>query len=139
VTPARNSRRRRKPCVLVAESLDPVRARLSVMLIGAGFDVLLASRGGRALELGATRKCDAALVGLELPDMNGLQVCHQLRAQPGLDRLPVVFTSRRPDGIMIRLIDQMAHARLLREPAAHELVLAALRVTMGEAAVGGIG
>lgn len=133
--PARtSSRRARKPCILVAEHLDTARARLSVLLIGAGYEVLLAAKGERALHLGTTRRCDAALVELDLPDMNGLQVCHGLRAQPGLGRLPVVFTSRRPNGIMIRLVDQVAHSRLLREPLAQDLVLAALQATIGEAA-----
>ena len=122
-----------RPCILIVDDHEPVRARLSVLLIGAGYEVLLASEGARALQLATANRCDLVLLEVDLPDMCGLQLCHRLRAHPGLALMPVVFMSRRPDGNMIRLMDQTAHARFLPKPMPGNILLPALQAALHEA------
>jgi DNA-binding response OmpR family regulator len=127
-----------RPCILIVDDHGPVRARLSVQLIGAGYEVLLASHGARALQLAADRRCDLVLTEVNLPDMCGLQFCHRLRENPGLGLLPVVFMSRRPDGNLIRLMGQTARARYLPKPMHRDILLAALRAALREGSFPGV-
>ena len=67
-------------------------ARLAEMLCeylgGAGFRVVLASFGVTAMERLAESPYDAVILDLMLPDMDGLDVCRQLRAKsPGDPRI----------------------------------------------------
>jgi two-component system, OmpR family, phosphate regulon response regulator OmpR len=71
-------------------------ARLAEMLqeyLGqAGFRVVVAPRGGEALDRLATDRFDAIVLDLMLPDMDGLDVCRHVR---GRSELPVLMLTAR--------------------------------------------
>ena len=75
-------------------------ARLAEMLqqyLGqAGFSVTVAPLGSAALELLARPDFDAVLLDLMLPDMDGLDLCRQLRAK---NDIPVLMLTARGDAI----------------------------------------
>ncbi len=56
-----------------------------------GYDVLLAESGEQGLELLRSEEVDLVILDVRMPGMNGLEVCRQIRADPGNARLPVVF------------------------------------------------
>ncbi len=58
-------------------------------------------RGGRALELAAQQQPDCILLDLNLPDLDGFEVCQRLVDAPITAEIPVIIISglERPDVI----------------------------------------
>jgi DNA-binding response OmpR family regulator len=82
--------------VLVVED-DPRLAEMLCEYLGqAGFRVTLAPAGGAALRQLADSGYDAVVLDLMLPDMDGLDVCRQLRARADT---PVLMLTARGDAI----------------------------------------
>ncbi|MEP7285967.1 MAG: response regulator [Chloroflexota bacterium] len=76
--------------VLVAED-DPQMARLlKIMLESSDYQVIIAEQGEQALELAVTKKPDIILLDNYLPDMDGLDVCMQLRE---FSTVPIIMVS----------------------------------------------
>lgn len=61
------------------------------VLRSAGFEVLEAATGGAALNLAP--KADLVVLDVNLPDMDGFEVCRRLRAAPETAQLPVLHLS----------------------------------------------
>ena len=82
--------------ILLVED-DPRLAEMLQQYLGqAGFDVTVAPLGSAALELLARPDFDAVLLDLMLPDMDGLDLCRQLRAK---NDIPVLMLTARGDAI----------------------------------------
>jgi DNA-binding NarL/FixJ family response regulator len=77
--------------VLVVDGDDAFRGRVVRVLRRAGLTAVEARSGEEALELSATRP-GAVVLEVELPDVDGLEVCHELRQRHGED-LPVIMVS----------------------------------------------
>ncbi len=56
-----------------------------------GFDVVQAADGATALELAGDRQPDVVLLDVQMPGMDGFEVCRELKKQPDLMLVPVVF------------------------------------------------
>lgn len=79
--------------ILVVEDSDALASYLVPLLGGAGYTVRRAATGAAALALAAARRPDLVLLDLGLPDLDGLDVCRELRALD--ERLPVVMLTAR--------------------------------------------
>ena len=77
--------------VLVADGDDVFRGRVVCVLRRAGLTAVEARGGEEALALSTTRP-GAVVLEVELPDVDGLEVCHELRERHGED-LPVIMVS----------------------------------------------
>lgn len=60
-----------------------------------GYDVRMAADGPTALRLAREQLPDLIVLDLMLPEMSGLEVCSALRADEGLQAVPVVFLTAR--------------------------------------------
>jgi CheY-like chemotaxis protein len=54
-------------------------------------EVVRAYSGSEALELATSHKPSAILLDVDLPDVNGWEVCRKMRADPQLADVPIVF------------------------------------------------
>lgn len=63
------------------------------VLEGAGFAVVLATTGLAGLELVRQHRPDLILLDVNLPDLSGVEVCRQIKADPALAHLFVVMAS----------------------------------------------
>lgn len=79
------------PQVLVIEDDDDTRELLEDALSGAGFSVSVAVSGPDGLAWLRQRVPDIVLLDQLLPGMSGLEVCREIRRQPGLSAVPVVM------------------------------------------------
>jgi len=62
------------------------------------FRTRIATRGGKGLELAQLSPApDLVLLDLELPDMNGYQVCSALKRDTRTAEIPVIFLSSHTD------------------------------------------
>src|ERR1700730_15455296 len=59
---------------------------------GEGFDVLEAATGTEALRL-AGDKPDMVILDVNLPDINGFEVCRRIKAHPATTSIPVLHLS----------------------------------------------
>jgi two-component system cell cycle response regulator len=66
---------------------------LAQVLQGAGYRVRLVTTGTRALAIARQAPPDLVLLDLRLPDMDGMEVCAELKRSPQTAAVPVIFIS----------------------------------------------
>jgi two-component system sensor histidine kinase/response regulator len=89
---------------------DPVGARILVVddqpenlhlitdfLIGNDYKLVLASSGSDALSSLETSLPDLILLDVDMPDINGFEVCRRIKADPATSSIPVVFMTGMRD------------------------------------------
>ncbi|MDQ3870456.1 MAG: response regulator [Chloroflexota bacterium] len=84
-----------RPCVLVVEDDDSIRALLEAALSGEGYEVVAARDGRAALELASRRRPGLILLDLRLPGMDGTEFVHAYRQLPGR-HAPTIVLSASP-------------------------------------------
>lgn len=85
----------RKPRILVIEDQPDVRNLLKLALTRAGCDVATAATGMEGLQLAETGKFDLITLDVDLPDVNGFEICSRLRNHAELRDTPVVLVTGR--------------------------------------------
>ena len=70
---------------------------LDDLLRQQGYRVRLFPRGALALKAAAANPPDLILLDIMMPDMDGFEVCRQLKANPALNDIPVIFISALAD------------------------------------------
>lgn len=60
-----------------------------------GFEVLIATSGESGLHVAREHALDLVVLDLTMPDLDGLDVCRQLRADPRRSALPIIVLSAR--------------------------------------------
>ena len=95
--------------VLLEEAAEALR--------GAGFKVVEATDGQEALQEALSRRVDLIVMDASMPEVNGLEACHCLKAMPKTQKIPVVLTvgKRDPEA---RMLGERTHGsvRILRKP-----------------------
>ena len=83
--------------ILVVEDDFDISNMLRIYFTGQGYDVQVAPRGGDALML--TRKQLPQLIVLDimLPDMNGFDVCRELRTTTRTSHIPIIFLTQKDE------------------------------------------
>jgi signal transduction histidine kinase len=79
--------------VLNVDDSDAARYVKTRILRRAGFEVLEAANGAQALAHLAESKPALVLLDVQLPDINGREICARIKADPGLARIVVLQTS----------------------------------------------
>lgn len=83
--------------ILVVEDDYDISNMLRIYFSGQGYDVQVAPRGNEALSL--TRKQLPQLIVLDimLPDMNGYDVCRELRSTTRTSHIPIIFLTQKDE------------------------------------------
>ncbi|MBI3156547.1 MAG: EAL domain-containing protein [Burkholderiales bacterium] len=85
------------PCrVLVVDDDPTVRVLMRTTLVRAGFEVVLAGGGNEALARFDEGGIGMLTLDVDMPDLDGLQVCRAVRARAG-DRLPILMVTGMDD------------------------------------------
>ena len=80
-----------KPQILIVDDLVLNSRILSEILKNEGFDISIASGGEDALQFLNTHPCDLVLMDIQMPDMDGLEVCRIMKNQAHTQSVPVIF------------------------------------------------
>lgn len=81
--------------VLVVDDDPTILRLLQVNLEMEGYEVVTASDGSQALQRIRELQPDLVLLDVMMPELDGWQVCEQVRREPDLQHIPVVFLSAR--------------------------------------------
>ena len=81
--------------VLVVEDNPIIQTVIKQFLLRAGASIDIANNGQDALELLKTRQYDAVLMDIQMPVLDGLQACKQIRQQEHFKSLPIIGLSAR--------------------------------------------
>jgi CheY-like chemotaxis protein len=107
---------------------DPVALDSSAQaLTGAGFKVVRVANGQQALQEVLGRRVDLIVMDVSMPQVNGVEACHCLKAMPRTSKIPVILTAGKKDPAARSLAERThGSVRILRKPfTPEELVSAA--------------
>ena len=86
-----------KPTVMVVDD-TPDNLSLMNLLLKDHYTIRIANSGERALKLAATgNPPDLILLDIMMPGMDGYEVCRQLKADPKMRDIPVIFLTAKSD------------------------------------------
>ena len=86
-----------RPVVLVVDDVAANRELLDGLLAGLGYDVREAADGQAALDSIELAEPDLVLLDIEMPKLDGLEVCRRLKSDPRGRLVPVVMLTARAD------------------------------------------
>lgn len=90
--------------VLVVDDESQIRDLLKEFLTEEAYEVILASNGKEAIELTEKEQPDVILLDVKMPEMDGIEVCHQLKEEPKTQFIPVIIITGYVDN-KIRAIE----------------------------------
>jgi len=83
--------------ILVVDDNHPVRYVVRRYLQRCNAVIVEAENGAQAVDLVRAGAFDLVLMDVDMPVMDGLEACRILRADPNVDRLPIIFLTGRDD------------------------------------------
>ena len=86
----------KRPCLLVVDD-QPVNIQALYRIFAPDHRVLMATSGARALALCKEDPPDLVLLDVVMPEMDGYEVCAQLKADESTRNIPVIFVTSHTD------------------------------------------
>lgn len=80
--------------ILVVEDSPTTRRQITEILEGAGYEVITAADGERALELVREHHPELVVLDIVLPKKNGYQVCRNIKGDPELAIKVMMLTAK---------------------------------------------
>ena len=88
-----------RPSILVVEDERDTADMLKAYFEAQGYAIQWASFGADALRLTQDVQPDLILLDIRLPDIDGYEVCRQLRSQRRTENVPIIFLTERRERI----------------------------------------
>lgn len=120
------SNKRRQRSIMVVSDHQPSRNVLARVLQAGDFHVLFAGNGADALQRLTDHKPDAFIVDVEMPVMDGIELCQQLRAKPGFRFTPIIMMTALEGGQVMRRAFSAGCDDFLEKPLEPVVVMARL-------------
>ena len=116
--------KRKQPKKIVLIDDNPVIRRLYTRLFQkAGFNIITAVNGREGYEMIMAEMPDAAVVDFMLPDISGLEVCRQVRAQDlGRGIKLFLFTADNQDETRKKALEAGVDMVVIKSPEAQEII-----------------
>jgi signal transduction histidine kinase len=119
--------------VLLLDDRPDDRRLMSTLLSYAGYTVLEADRGERALELARKRRPDLIVSDILMPGMNGYEFVRRLRELPDVGATPVVFcTANYLEQEVHVLAASCGVSKFISKPSPPDLVLSTVADALGQ-------
>ncbi|GCF11471.1 response regulator [Dictyobacter arantiisoli] len=123
---------RRTARILIVDDEQEVVRILQKNLLNQKYEVITAYTGKDALRIAEERHPDLLLLDINLPDLSGIEVCKQLRAQSQLPAI-IIISIRDKERDKVRILDAGADDYIAK-PFGIDEVLARVRVALRHAA-----
>jgi PAS domain S-box-containing protein len=117
----------KRPTILNVDDNEGCRYAVTRILELNEFAVCEASNGADALRLARQEQPDLVLLDINLPDLNGFEVCRRLKSEPSTSRIPVlhITASYLSPSDMARGLESGAENYLI-EPVEPEVLIATI-------------
>jgi len=86
-----------KDRILVVEDDFDISNMLRIYFSGQGYEVQVAPRGGDALAMTRKQLPELIMLDIMLPDMNGYDVCRELRTTTRTSHIPIIFLTQKDE------------------------------------------
>lgn len=86
----------KRPTVMIVDD-TPANLLLLNDFLKNDYRVKLASSGSKALQLAAAAPPDIVLLDIMMPEMDGYEVCRQLKSDPATSQVPVIFLTAKSE------------------------------------------
>jgi diguanylate cyclase (GGDEF)-like protein/PAS domain S-box-containing protein len=106
----------KRPLVVVVDDDPAMRVLVAESLEADGIEVVESGDGASALSALRARTPDLVLLDVEMPGVDGFEVCEGIRRLPGLADLPVVMMTGREDVESIRRAYEAGATDFLTKP-----------------------
>lgn len=83
--------------ILVVEDDFDISNMLKIYFSGQQYDVQIAPRGGDALQMTRKQLPNLIILDIMLPDMNGYDVCRELRTTTRTSHIPIIFLTQKDE------------------------------------------
>jgi two-component system, sensor histidine kinase and response regulator len=113
-----------KPLVLVVDDLESHLKAIGNTLLNSGFEVALAFNGKRAIEIAKNSIPDLILLDIVMPEIDGYEVCRQLKADENTKEIPIIFLTSQKDSEFIVKGFQLGAVDYIVKPANKDETLA---------------
>lgn len=88
-----------KPRILIVEDDLDLSEMLNAYFRVQNYDVLTAAWGNDGLQISRDEPLDLIVLDIRLPDIDGYEVCRQLRSQRQTQNLPIIFLTEKRDRV----------------------------------------
>ena len=120
----------KKEHILIIEDEEPIQDLLSFHLECEGYSLSQARTGEAGLLFAQQEKTDLILLDLMLPQIDGLEVCRQLKKNPETKDIPIILlTAKGDDGDVITGLELGAEDYIVK-PFSHKVLLARTRTAL---------
>ena len=119
-----------KEHILVIDDDEEIQIVARHALEPEGYQVAEAATGEDGLRAIARKKPDLILLDLMLPEMNGLDVCRELKASPDYQRIPVVMLTAKDDEADIVTGLELGAEDYITKPFSTKVLVARLRAVL---------
>jgi diguanylate cyclase (GGDEF)-like protein len=83
--------------LLIVEDDFDISNMLRIYFDSQGYEVVVAARGGDALELSRRKLPDVVILDIYLPDVDGYEVCRRLRDSLRTSHIPIIFLTQKDE------------------------------------------
>ena len=83
--------------ILVVEDDFDISNMLRIYFAGQGYEVQVAPRGSEALSMTRKQLPDLIMLDIILPDMNGFDVCREMRTTTRTSHIPIIFLTQKDE------------------------------------------
>jgi len=121
--------------ILIVDDRPINRQFLTTLLRYRGFETREANDGRQALDVVRTWPPDLAIVDIEMPVMNGIELVHRLHEIPELTSMPIIFyTASYEVTEAARIARECGVDEFLMKPSEPELILETIDRSLGRSA-----
>ena len=111
-----------QPTILVVDDVSQNVRLLEAVLTSEGYRVSATASGVEALERMATDPPDLVLLDIQMPGMNGYEVCRRIRENPATTFLPVVMITSSDSEVRVNAIEAGADDFIMKPFNRQELL-----------------
>jgi PAS domain S-box-containing protein len=113
--------------ILIVDDVSANLQLLTIIVRSQGYSILLASSGVEAMQIVKSKSVSIILLDIRMPEMDGFEFCRQLKADPLIQDIPIIFISAFDDEQTISEGFQIGGVDFISKPFRKEEVLARLK------------
>jgi len=121
-----------KKKILVVEDEESLLRLESILLSSKGYNVIGVKDGKAALESVATEKPDLVILDIMLPEMDGIEVCRRIKADPLTSSIPLVMLTAKKSRQDVEIGTEAGASAYITKPFKTAMVIEVIEGLLGK-------